>query len=243
MQDRYARTVRRADAEGAGLARGLHRGPREGALGDRDPVRARPGDLRDGHLRLRRPGPPPPRARVPERGPPDPDRGPPHRGRARGLPVRWRTPRVRRLPERGERADPPRRALFPAERPREPDRGRGGPAVHAVLRRDPVHLRQQRQHPRGRHPSRGLPFGHHEGDQRLGQEEQPLQEQGPDPPGRGRPRGHDRSHLDQAREPPVRGPDQDAPWQLERPRDRRLARLRLALRVLRGEPVRTARDR
>ena len=105
-----------------------------------------------------------------------------------------RPPRGHRLRVRGHRAQ---------------DLARDRDAVdHALLRERP-HLREHHQHPRGRHPRRGLPRGADHADQPLRAGEGPPQGEGRQPHRRRHPRGPDRRHLDQAGRAPVRGPDQD----------------------------------
>ena len=139
----------------------LEKGEATDHTGSTVDVLARPGDLRDGRVRL-------------------PDHLPPPAGD--GLPQpRPHHPPARRAGRRGRGRPDPRghlllqgrhRRLRPApQRLQEPDaqdggrvrgRGRGHVgrdrhAVERVVRRVGLHLRQHDQHPRGRHPRGGLP--------------------------------------------------------------------------------------
>jgi DNA gyrase subunit B len=97
-------------------------------------------------------------------------------------------------------------------------------AVDHRLQRVGAHLREHDQHPRGRHPRRGLPRGADQAHQRLRAQAEPAQGQGRQPHRRRRPRGSDRGHLGQACRAAVRGSDQDQ------------------ARQLRGQGLRAARD-
>ena len=107
----------------------------------------------------------------------------------------------------GAHGDLPRADLLRGREGRRADRDRHG--LQRRLRRDPLHLRQQHQHHRGRHPPVGLPRRPDPHAQRLRHSQRPAQEgpQGPDR--RRRARGPDGDHRREDPRAPVRGPDQD----------------------------------
>ena len=88
-------------------------------------------------------------------------------------------------------------------------RGRDRDAVERRLLRVGAHLRQHHQHPRGRHPRRGVPCGADDGGQQVRQGQEAAQGEGRQPHRRRHPRGAGRGHLGQGRRAAVRGPDQD----------------------------------
>ena len=103
-------------------------------------------------------------------------------------------------------------------------------------------VRQQHQHPRGRHAPVGLPLGADADAERRRARQGPAQGEGREPLRRGRPRGPHRGDLGEARRPAVRGPDQD---QARQPADRgpgQGGRQPLPQRVPRGEPGRRPPD-
>ncbi len=103
-------------------------------------------------------------------------------------------------------------------------------------------LRQQHQHPRGRHPPLRLPLRADPDPQRRRPQAGPDQGEGREPLRRGRPRGPHRRRLRQARRPAVRGPDQG---QAGQPADRGAGeggRQPPARRLPGGEPRRRAAD-
>ena len=78
------------------------------------------------------------------------------RDQQRQLPVRRRDQGLRRAPEREPRAAPPQDDLLRGRGGRGP--GRGGDAVELLLPGVDLQLRQQHQHPGGRHPPVRLPL-------------------------------------------------------------------------------------
>ncbi len=84
------------------------------------------------------------------------------------------------------------------------------PVERGLPDRRPAQLRQRHRHHRGRHPRGGLPGRAHHGDQQVRPGQGPAQGEGPQPGGRGRPRGPHRHHLGAPPRAPVRGPDQGA---------------------------------
>nr|P21561.1 RecName: Full=Uncharacterized 50.6 kDa protein in the 5'region of gyrA and gyrB; AltName: Full=ORF 3 [Haloferax lucentense DSM 14919]pir/C39135/ hypothetical protein 3 (gyrB region) - Haloferax sp [Haloferax sp.] len=190
--------------------------------------------LRDDRVRLQDARKPPARARVPQLRGRDfalrrADR------RVEHVPLRGRHPRVRRVPQRDQDGAPRRRHLL-----RRRVGGHRGRNRHAGDRRAPgvdSRLRQQHQHPRGRHASDRVQDGAHPRRQRL--REQPRHAGRPrrrQPPRRGRSRGTHRRHLRQAPRPAVRGPDEDQAREFRGPRHRRERHPPTARDVLRGEP-------
>ncbi len=91
--------------------------------------------------------------------------------------------------------------------------GNGDAVDQRVLRERP-HLRQHHQHPRGRHPRRGLPRRDDLAHQPLRAGEEHHQGKGRQPHRRRHPRRPDGRHLGQAGRAAVRGPDQDQARQL-----------------------------
>ena len=116
-------------------------------------------DLRGGRLLDLHPRPAPARDGLPDARPPDrPHRRARGRGAARVL-RRGRDQGLRRVRQRREGPGPQaHRLLRGRERGR---RGRGGDAVEHLLRRLGLLVREQHQHPRGRHPPLRLPRGAH----------------------------------------------------------------------------------
>ena len=129
-------------------------------------------------------------------------RGP--RGR---VPVRGRHPGLRRLPQREQGPGPAQGHLLRGRERR--GRRRGGDAVELLLPGVHLLVRQQHQHPRGRHAPVRLPLGADPDAQPVRAREGPSEGEGRQPLRRGRPRGPHGGHLRQARRPAVRGPDQD----------------------------------
>ena len=131
------------------------------------------------------------------------------RRRAPRVPLRGRHPRLRRLREPGEGPGSPAHRLLRGRRDGERRPSRGGDAVELVLRRVRLLVREQHQHARGGLSSLGLQGradGHAES---LRAREGAPQGEGGEPRGRGRARGPDGRHLDQAPRSAVRGPDED----------------------------------
>ena len=93
-------------------------------------------------------------------------------------------------------------------------RGGPGPAVRGRVQREHLHLREQHQHPRGRHPPHRIQVGAHPHDQRRRQEARLPQEGGLHPLRRGHPRGTDLRAAREGAGAPVRGADQDQAGQL-----------------------------
>ena len=156
------------------------------------------------------------------------------------VPVRGRHRGLRPPPEREQGRAAPQGRLLRGRRRRGP--GRGGDAVEHLLPGVDLLLRQQHQHPRGRHPSLRLPLGADPDAERLRAQQGPAEGEGRQPRRRGRARGPDRGDLGEAARPAVRGPDQD---QARQPADRgpgRGGREPQARRVPRGEPGRGAAD-
>ena len=121
-------------------------------------------------------------------------------------------------------------------------RSRDRDAVEQLLPGVDLQLRQQHQHPRGRHPPLRLPRGADPDPERLRPQQRPAERERRQPRRRGRARGADRGDLGQAARPPVRGPDQD---QTRQPADQRPGRgdgQPQTRRVPRGEPGRGATD-
>ena len=97
--------------------------------------------------------------------------------------------------------------------------GRDRDAVEHLLPGVDLQLRQQHQHPRGRHPPLRLPLGADPDPQRLRPQQRSAErEKRRQPRRRGRARGPDRGDLGQAPRPAVRGPDQDQTRQPADPR-------------------------
>ena len=88
-------------------------------------------------------------------------------------------------------------------------RRRGRDAVEHGLLGLGARVRQQHQHPRGRHPPRRLQERADPNDQRVRPPAGHPQGEGREPLRRGHPRGSGRDHLGEAARPAVRGPDQD----------------------------------
>ena len=134
----------------------------------------------------------------------------------------------------------PHRLLRGRERP---GRRRGGDAVEHLVRRVGLLVREQHQHPRGRHAPLRLQGGAHRHTEQVRARQGPPEGEGGQPRGRGRPRGSGRGHLRQASRPAVRGADEDQAGEPLGARSRRADRQREAGRVPRGEPHRRAPDR
>ena len=80
------------------------------------------------------------------------------------------------------------------------------PVEHRLQHRRHPQLRQRHQHRRGRHPRRGLQGGAHLGGQQVRPRQEPAQGEGPEPHGRGHPRGHHGHRLGaRLREPQFEG--------------------------------------
>ncbi len=119
---------------------------------------------------------------------------------------------------------------------REDVAGRDLPRVQRRLRRDDLQLRQQHQHPRGRHAPHRLPRGSHPHAQRLPEEVAPRQEVHGVALRRRRARGPDRGHIGQGPRAAVRRPDQGPSGQQRGPGAHRVDPQRGAHGLLRGEP-------
>ena len=136
-------------------------------------LQARRRGLRDGRVQLRHAGAAPARTRLPER------RRPHHaRRRARGrqgarLPLRRRHQPVRDLPQPGEGRRQRRAHLHEGREGRHPGRDRA--AVERRLQRADVLVRQQHQHARRRHAPLGVPRRADAHDQRLHDQQQPVE--------------------------------------------------------------------
>ena len=206
-----------------------------------DHLHARPRDLRDDRVRLRRRSP-----SACARRPSSPaackielidERG---AGQTRRVPVQGRHRRLRQAPERDQGPAAPQDRLLRGRDRGRPGRGRA--AVERLLPGVDLLLRQQHQHPRGRHAPLRLPLGADADAERLRPQQGAAQGEGREPHRRGHPRGPHRGHLGQARRPAVRGPDQD---QARQPADRgprQGDRQPQARRVPRGEPRRRPAD-
>ena len=133
------------------------------------------------------------------------------------VPVRGRHRGLRPPPEREQGRAAPQGHLLRRRSGRRP--GRGGDAVEHLLPGVDLLLRQQHQHPRGRHPPLRLPLRADPDPERLRARQGPAEGEGRQPRRRGRPRGADRGDLGEAARPAVRGPDQD---QARQPADRGL---------------------
>ena len=238
--------ARRLRAHAVVRARRAH-GPRS-TKGDEDrPARhqhhlpAGPRDLRDDRLRPRDARAALPRDGVPHEGPED------------RLPRRARRERfettfqydggivdfVKYLHSQGTR-EPLHQKVVYIEDSSDDRRGRGRAPVEQLLPGGAPLLRQQHQHARGRHAPVRLPLGAHRHHQPLRAPGRRAQGEGPQPPGRGRPRGPHGDHLGEDRGPAVRGPDED---QARQPAGRGLRagrREQGPRRVPRGEPRRGA---
>ena len=124
---------------------------------------------------------------------------------------------------------------------RAQDRARGRDAVDHALHRERPHLREHDQHPRGRHPRRGLPRRADHARQQVRAREGHPQGEGREPLRRRRARGTHRGHLGQARRAAVRGPDQDQARQHRGEGVRAEGRRRPARRLVRPQPDAGAR--
>ena len=196
-------------------------GERRGDRGDRhdDHLPSRPRDLRGDRVRL----PDPRRAAARDRLPhPRPEDRADRRARPdqqRHLPVRGRHRGLRPPPQREQGLAAQKGDLLRERGGRGP--GRGGDAVELLLPGVDLQLRQQHQHPRGRHPPLRLPRGADPDAERLRARQGAAEGERPQPRRRGRARGPDRGDLGEAARPAVRGPDQD---QTRQPADSRPGR-------------------
>ena len=111
------------------------------------------------------------------------------------------------LPEPGEGRRQRRAHLHEGREGRHPGRDRA--AVERRLQRDDVLVRQQHQHARRRHAPLGLPRRADAHDQRLRDQQQPVEGPQGERQRRRHPRGPDRRHQRQDPAAAVRGPDQD----------------------------------
>ncbi len=136
--------------------------------GHHGPLQAGPRDLHRARVPLHHPGRPAPPARVPEQGRHHHASRTSGRSRQDGDLLRQGRPdRVRRVAQPQQEAAPPQ-----ADRlQRHQGRRRGGPRppVRGRVQREHLHLREQHQHPRGRHPPHRLQVGAHPHHQRRGQ--------------------------------------------------------------------------
>ena len=141
----------------------------------------------------------------------------------------------------GKDTRPPGRHLLRERDRRRPGRGRD--AVERLVRRVDLLVRQQHQHPRGRHaPLRlqGLADPHPE---RLRPREGPPQGEGGGADRRRLPRGPGGDRIGEAARAAVRGPDQDQARQPVDPRHRRDdAATRSSASTWRSTPTRRARS-
>ena len=199
-------------------------------------VQARRADLRDDRIQLRHAGAAPARAGLPQRRRHDHDRRRARRQEPQ-VPLRRRHQLLRPVPE-PEQGGGQRQADLHARREGR-HRRRDRAAVERRLRRDGLHLRQQHQHARGRHPPLRLPLGADAHDQLLRRQEQPGEgSEGRQHRRRRHPRRADRRHQRQDPAAAVRGPDQDQARQHRGQGHRRGDRQRQARRVPRREPQR-----
>ena len=187
---------------GQGARHGYHRA-----------VQAGPRNLHRARVPLHDPGGPAPAARVPQQGHHHHDqgraRGPEERG---DLLRQGRPERVRAVAHPEQEAAPPEADHLQRHQGRR--RGGPGPAVRGRVQREHVHLREQHQYPRGRHPPHRVQVGPDPHDQRRGQAAGLPEEGRLHPLRRGHPGG---AHLRAAREgarAAVRGADQDQAGQL-----------------------------
>ena len=161
-------------------------------------------------------------------------------GKTRGVPLRRRDPRLRRVCQRVEGHRPQARRLRRGRERRRPRRDRD--AVEQLVRRVGLLVREQHQHDRGRRPPLGVQGRAHRDAQPLRQGQGSLEGEGGQPRGRGRPRGARSGHLRQASKPAVRRSDEDEARQPRRGRPRQDHREPEARRVPRGEPNGCAAD-
>ena len=177
---------------------------------------ARRRDLRGDRLLVRHAVAAAPRDGVPDQGP-QARAGRRARGRRdRRLPLRGRHPRLHRARQRDQGPRAPDRHLLRERDGRGPGRGRD--AVERQLRRVHVLVREQHQHPRGRHaPVRlqGRADAHAE---RLRAQQGAAQGEGGAADRRRLPRGARRDRVGEAARAAVRGPDQDQAGQPLGPR-------------------------
>ncbi len=115
-------------------------------------------------------------------------------GRDGRVPLRGRHPRLRQPPQR-DRATRVHRDVVYLEVGGPGGQPRGRAAVDRGLQRGRLHLREQHQHPRGRHPPHRLPHLAHPHAERLRAREGPAEGEGRQPRGPGHPRGPHGDHL------------------------------------------------
>ena len=116
-------------------------------------------------------------------------------------------------------------------------RGRPRAAVRGRLQREHVHLREQHQHPRGRHPPHRLQVGAHPDHQRRRQAARLPEEGRLHALGRGHPRGSDLRAAREGERAAVRGADQDQAGQLRGRGHRQDGRERAPRQLPRGAPA------
>ena len=135
----------------------LEQGDATDEHGTDDHLPARPRDLRRDRLRLRDPGRAAARDRLPHPRPEDRADRRARRDQQRHLPVRRRHRGLRPPPQREQGGAEPQADLLRGREGRRRSRGRD--AVEQLLPGVDLQLRQQHQHPRGRHPPVRLPRG------------------------------------------------------------------------------------
>ncbi len=204
---------------------------------NQDHVQAGRPDLRDDRVQLRHACAAPSRTGVPERR-----RHDHHRRRARrkepSLSVRGRHQLVRRVSE-PQQGGGQRQADLHARREGR-HRRRALAAVERQLRGNGLHLREQHQHARRRHPPLRVPIGADAHGQLLRGQEQPREgSQGREHQRRRHSRGTHRRHQRQDSATAVRRSDQDQAREHRGQGHRRGDRQRQARRVPRREPGRS----
>ena len=157
-------------------------------------VPARPGHLRGAGLRLRDPRAAPARDRLPHEGARRAARRPARRGPRGRVPLRGRHPGLRPPPQRDARR-PSSATWSSSSRTAPGGQPRGRDAVDRRLQRGRLHLREQHQHARGRHPPHRLPHRPHPHAQRLRARQGPAEGEGRQPRGPGHARGPHGDHL------------------------------------------------
>ena len=214
---------------------------RSGQHGHHPVVPARPGHLPGGQLRVRHPQVAPARAGLPQQGHRHHPERRARRGRARGhVPLRGRHRRVRRLAQRGPPDGLRGDRLHRGREGGRADRDR--PQLQRQLRGEPLHLRQQHPHPRGRFASVRLPRRPHAHHQQLRPGREHAEEGHEGPHRRRRARGPDGHHLGEDPRAAVRGPDQDQAGQHRGQGPGGAPGERGALGVPAGAPARGAGD-
>ena len=198
---------------GPGQGRG-DEGPRH-----HDHLPSRPRDLRGDRVRLPDPCRAPARDGLPHPRPEDRAGRRARSDQQRHLPVRGRDRGLRPPSQREQGLAAQKGDLLRGRGGGGP--GRGGDAVERLLPGVDLQLRQQHQHPRGRHPPLRLPRRADPDAECLRAGQRAAEGERPEPGRRGRARGPHRGDLGEAARPPVRGPDED---QTRQPADPRAGR-------------------